>query len=148
MKFLIITLLLILNNALIAQNKIAWHYRDYFGSRLELNADNSFLYTWSFDLTVLWTKGRWELKDDTIYLHPIPVYDTVGIRPANGSISDTLVLSSNDIPERFTPTTFSTAPLSSGAQNIRNYPEKLLLKKGRLYRIKNGSIVTKSKKIY
>ena len=146
MKILIIAILLSISFSLFAQKIMAGRYRDYFGSRIELNVDSTFKYTWNFDLSASWTKGTWTLVGDTVYFQMIPTYDTLSQTNANGSTSDTLILSADEISERFTQTQFVATLLSSGGQNRRNYPDKLFFRKGRLYEIQNGKLVTKKQK--
>src|SRR5579875_377071 len=132
MNILTLILLLTLSFDLFGQDKIVGHYRDYFGSRIQLNSDNTFKYTWNFDMSASWTKGAWTLAGDTIYFHMVPTYDTLSQTKSNGITSDTLILSTDEIAERFTQTEFAAMLLSSGGQNRMNYPDKLLYKKGRL----------------
>src|SRR5215203_4617906 len=131
MKILIIPLLLILSSGSFSQDKVAGRYRDYFGSRIQLNADNTFKYTWNFDMSASWTKGTWTSMNDTIYFHMVPTYDTLSQTNSRRILSDTLILSTNEIPEHFTQTEFAAMLLSGGGQNRMNYPGKLLFKKGR-----------------
>jgi len=146
MKILSITFLLVLPFALFAQDKIIGRYRDYFGNRVQLNADNTFLYTWNFDMAASWTKGTWLLINDTVFFHMVPIYDTLSHPSSNNSIVDTLVLSDDEKPERITPLQNAAIALSSGGQNRMTYPNKLLFRKGRLYKIENGSLVIKKQK--
>jgi hypothetical protein len=146
MRILVISLLLIPPFILFAQDKIVGRYRDYFGSRILLNADGTFKYTWNFDMASSWTKGTWTLKGDTVYFHMVPTYDTLSQTNANGMTSDTLILSTDEVSERFTQTEFAAMLLSGGGQNRMNYPDKLLFKKGRLYKIQDGKLVTKKQK--
>jgi hypothetical protein len=146
MKPLTIIFLLSLSLSLTAQDRIIGRYRDYFGSRILLNSDNSFKYTWNFDMSASWTKGTWTLTGDTVYFHMVPTFDTLSQTNSNGIPSDTLILSTDEIPERFTQTQFSAMLLSSGGQNRMTYPDKLLFKKGRLYKIQNGKLVVKKQK--
>jgi hypothetical protein len=146
MKILTVTLLLILSNNLFAQNKIIGRYRDYFGSRIQLNTDNTFKYTWHFDMVGSWTKGTWTLTGDTVYFRMTPTYDTLSQTNSIGIISDTLILSTDEIPEHFTQSEFASLLLSSHGQNRTSYPDKLLFRKGRLYKIQNGKLVIRKQK--
>ena len=143
MKFLTITLLLTLSFDLLAQNKIVGHYRDYFGSRIQLNADNTFRYTWNFDMSGSWTKGTWTLNGDTVYFHMVPTYDTLMQTSTSGITSDTFILSTDEISERITQEQYAGMGLSSGGQNRTSYPEKLFFKRQKLYEVKNGKLVKK-----
>ena len=148
MKILMITILLSISLSLFAQKNLVGHYRDYFGSSIQLNLDNTFKYTWNFDLSASWTKGTWTLVGDTVYFKMVPTHDTLSQTNANGSTYDTLILSVDETPERFTQTQFISTLLSSGGQNRMNYPDKLLFRKGRLYNIQNGKLVKKKQRSY
>src|SRR5688572_9887456 len=114
MKILLTTVLLSLSFSLFAQNKIIGRYRDYFGSRIELTSDNTFKYTWHFDLSYSWTKGIWSLKNDTVYFHMIPTYDTIIYNNNDGTSTSKLNLSGDEIPERMTTEQHAAMGLSSG----------------------------------
>jgi hypothetical protein len=146
MKILTIAFLLSLSLSLTAQDKVIGQYRDYFGNRIQLNADNTFRYTWNFDMVASWTKGSWTLKNDTIYFHMVPTYDTVSHTNSNNLTVDSLILSDDETPERMTPIQSASTAISSGGQNRIAYPDKMLFKKGRLYKIQNGNLVTKKRK--
>ena len=146
MKILIVIFLLSISLGLFAQKNIVGRYRDYFGSRLQLNANNTFKYTWNFDMSASWTKGTWTFVGDTVYFHMVPTYDTLSHTNVNANTSDTLILSTDERPERFTQTEFVATLLSGGGQNRMNYPDKLLFRKGRQYNIQNGKLVTKKQK--
>jgi hypothetical protein len=146
MKILMIALLVTLSFSLFAQDKVIGRYRDYFGNRIQFNADKTFKYTWNFDMAASWTKGTWILTDDTVYLQMAPTYDTLSQAKPNNILSDTLILSTDEIPERVTQAEFAGMFLSGGGQNRRNYPDKLLFRKGRLYKVQNRKLVTKKQK--
>ena len=139
---------------LFAQDKILGRYRDYFGSRIQLNSDNTFKYTSNFDMSSSWTKGTWTIMNDTVFLHMVPTYDTLRQTNKYGLAIDTLLLSPDELSERLTQTQLPGdlsvsngqiiyAQLSAGGQNRMDYPDKLVSKKGRLYRIKNGKLIIK-----
>jgi hypothetical protein len=146
MKILTFAFLLSLSIGLIAQDKVVGRYRDYFGSRIQLNADNTFKYTWHFDMVGSWTKGTWALKGDTVYFYMVPTYDTLKFATVSNMTVDSLILSTDEIPERFTQEQYAAMLLSSGGQNRMDYPDKLLFRKGRLYKIKNGRLIVKKQK--
>ena len=146
MKILTIVLLLSFSPGLFAQDKIVGRYRNYFGSLIQLNADKTFKYTWNLDLSGSWTKGTWMLTGDTVYLQMIPTYDTLSRIKSGSILPDTLILSIDEIPERLTQTASSPVVLHSSGQNRSDHPEKLLFKKGKLYRIYKGKLVTKKQK--
>jgi len=146
MRISTITLLLTLPLGLFAQDKIVGCYRDYFGSRVLLNSDGSFKYTWNFDMAASWTKGTWKLEGDTVFFHMVPTHDTLSYINRNNVTADSLILSTDETSERFTKEQYAAMLLSSGGQNRMNYPDKLLFKKGRLYKIQDGKLVTKKQK--
>jgi hypothetical protein len=146
MKILTFAFLLSLPIALFAQDKIVGRYRDYFGSRLQLNADNTFKYTWHFDMVGSWTNGTWALKGDTVYFYMVPTYDTLKFATVSNMTVDSLILSTDEIPERFTQEQYAAMLLSSGGQNRMDYPDKLLFRKGKLYKIQNGRLIVKKQK--
>jgi hypothetical protein len=146
MRISTITLLLTLPLGLFAQDKLVGRYRDYFGSRILLNSDCSFKYTWNFDMAASWTKGTWKLEGDTVFFNMVPTYDTLSYINSNNMTVDSLILSTDETPERFTNEQFAAMLLSSGGQNRMNYPDKLLFKKGRLYKIQDGKLVAKKQK--
>ena len=146
MKILTITILLTLPFGLPAQDKIVGRYRDYFGSHIQLNADNTFKYTWHFDMSGGWTKGTWAFKNDTVYFHMLPTYDTLSYIRATGLTVDSLILSTDEIPERFKLEQYTQMGLSSGGQNRIPYPEKLFYKNGKLYGIKDKKLIKKKQK--
>jgi hypothetical protein len=146
MKILAITLFLNLPFALFGQDKIIGRYRDYFGSRIQLNPDSTFEYTWHFDLSASWTKGTWTVNKDTVYFHMVPTYDTITYKNKDGTYAEKLILSVDQTPERLTQEEVASMGLPSGGQNFIPYPEKLVYKKDRLYGIKNGRIIKKKQK--
>jgi hypothetical protein len=131
--------LLLLPFVLFAQDNVTGRYRDYFGNRIVLNPDNTFKYTWHFDMQSSWTKGTWSLKDDTVYFQMTPIYDTVTFIYFSNKGVDSLILSTDETSERFTQQRFAVELLTSGGQNRMNYPERLVFKKGRLYKVQNGN---------
>jgi hypothetical protein len=146
MKFLLTISILTVSFNLFAQDEVTGRYRDYFGSRLKINADNTFKYTWNFDLSASWTKGTWTQKGDTLYFNMTPVYDTLTYLKDNGVTADTLILSDNEIPERISREQGAATALSSGGQNRMVYPEKLLIRKGRLYNVVDGKLIKEKQK--
>jgi hypothetical protein len=146
MKILTAAFLLLLSLSLTAQDKIIGRYRDYFGSRIQLNTDNTFRYTWNFDMAASWTTGTWTLRNDTVFFEMIPIYDTLSRADSSGLIADTLFLSDDEIPQRITSMQSISTLLSSGGQNRNDCPDKLFFKRKRLYKIQNGSLVVKKQK--
>ena len=146
MKILTTFFILTLPLNLFAQHNVVGRYRDYFGNGIQINADNTFKYTWNFDLSASWTKGTWQLKGDTIYFHMVPVYDTVSFLKGSGATVDTLILSDDEVSGRISREQSVPTALSSGGQNRMAHPEKLVFKKGRLFKVANGKLITKKQK--
>jgi hypothetical protein len=48
-------------------NRLIGKYADYSGDKIELKGDSTFYYSWRFDLMSSWSKGKWSIKNDTIY---------------------------------------------------------------------------------
>ena len=146
MKIIIISSFLSFSLSLSAQNKISGCYRDYFGNKIQLNPNNTFKFTWSFDLIASWTSGIWVLKNDTISFRMVPIYDTLKSINRNNIVTDSLILSDDEISERITPIQSISTAISAGGQNRKSYPLKLLFKNGRLYKIQEGILVVKKQK--
>jgi hypothetical protein len=138
-------LLLTISFNLFAQGKIAGRYRNYFGSRIQLNSDSTFKYTWHFDLSGSWTKGTWSLNNDTVNFHMLPTYDTVSYKNNDGTSTDKIILSVDETSERMTSEQYAGMGLSSGGQNIQPYPDKLFFKRQELFEIRNGKLAKKIK---
>jgi hypothetical protein len=143
MKILTTIFLMTFSFCLFAQDKIVGHYRNYFGSQIQLNADRTFKYTWHFDLSGSWTRGTWSLENDTVYFHMIPTYDTISYKNNDGTLADKLILSVDETFERLTPEQYASMGLSCGGQNIQPYPDKLFSKRQKLFAIKNHKLVKK-----
>jgi hypothetical protein len=143
MKILTITFLLTLPFTLFAQDEIVGNYRDHFSSRIQLNNDNTFKYSWHFDLSASWTKGNWTINNDTVYFHIIPTFDTISYKNKNGLSTDTLILSTDEIPERLTQEQYAGQGLSSGGQSRIPCPDKLFFKGQKLFAVKDGKLVKK-----
>jgi len=158
MKLFAILLSLAFSQTIFAQGKLEGRYRDYFGSRIELNSNNTFRYRHNFDMMSSWTKGIWTLKGDTVYFRMIPTYDTLGILNETGILFDSLIFSIDETPERVMQTPpppgspqlsggqITFAPLYTGGQNRLSYPDKLLFRKGRLYKIEDGKLITRKQR--
>ena len=97
---------------------------------------------WRFDLATSWTKGIWLLKGDTVYFNMVPTYDTVSINKPHDHSVDSLILSADEFSERLTQLQYAGTLLSGGGQNRAPCPAKLVFKKGRLYKIQNGKLVS------
>jgi hypothetical protein len=124
------------------QNNICGEYHNHFSSRLILNLDSTYNYTWRFDLAYSWSNGKWVLKNDTLYLKCIPIYDTANYNDSIGnfkpSYGDSLILSIDDKSERISSGTAILTFISSGGQNRSPNPNKLFFRRNKLYEIKSN----------
>ena len=144
MKFSLSILLLILIN--FKHGNVEGDYFNHFGSKLKINSDKTFLYTWNFDVASSWSKGMWKMKNDTIYFDVIPVYDT--LRRTN--LKDTLVLSIDQKPELISDMSIVFIEiLSSGGQNRQKMSSKLYFDGEKLIEIKkNGKLNNRKSKAF
>jgi hypothetical protein len=147
MKILLTLLILFFFNNASGQD-IAGDYYDFFGSTLQLKPDSTFKYTWRFDLASSWTKGKWRIENDTIYLKNIPVYDTLKYHSIEkGYKTDSLVLSMDESSGVVTPEEFVISSISGGGQARKEIPDKLYYRRGRLYLVdQNGDLVRKKQR--
>jgi len=139
----ILLLIFALNQTIsFGQVKIESKYYNMFGEQIEFYNDSTYKHTWHFDLASSWTNGKWKFSNDTIYLTPIFVIDTLSISIPNKNISkDSLVLSSDEKQERIENEEYVTSLISGGGQYRRQPLDKLLLKNGKLYQIlDNGNL--------
>ncbi|MEK8181254.1 hypothetical protein WMW71_12980 [Flavobacterium buctense] len=140
MKFSLSILILFLING--QHGNVEGEYYNHFGSKLKINSDSTFLYTWHFDLESSWSKGTWKMKNDTINFKVIPVFDT--LRRIN--LKDTLILSVDEKPELITEQNGSiTHFLSSGGQNVQKMNVKLYFDGEKLIEIKRNGKLDKAK---
>ena len=144
MKFSLSILLLLLING--QHRNVEGEYYNYFGSNLKINSNGTFLYNWHFDLASSWSKGKWKMKNDTLYFEIIPILDT--LRRAN--LKDTLLLSIDEKPELITERNGSiTQFLSSGGQNRQKMSLKLYYDGEKLIEIKkNGKLDNEKQKAF
>ncbi|MCH4824680.1 hypothetical protein ML462_16030 [Gramella lutea] len=124
------------------QKKISGKYSNKFGEKIELKTDSTFTYNWQFDLASSWSKGKWSLKNDTIFFDVIPIMDTLKI-VKNNKYSDSLILSSDQKPGLAKNIEFITNTLSSGGQNRQKPPKKLFIKNGKLFRLNENNEIDK-----
>jgi len=128
------------------QSQIDGIYKGHFGNKIELFPDKTFKYSNRFDLSSSWTIGKWEEINDTIYLKPIKVMDTLSVRNSNKKIvKDSLVLSSDEKINRIEIEEFNTSLIISGGQNRVYPPRKFYLKNEKLYRINFDGKIDKRK---
>ncbi len=149
MKIIVLLFLnLFLNNFLIGQSNVIGKYQAYFGKRITLNENNTFLYNWNFDVCSSWSYGKWFLKNDTIELQIINLYDTLVVEnKSNGVYKDSLVTALTFNPKRITSNEYIPVYLLSGGQNRQPLPLKFLFRKNKLIEInENGKLLTKKVK--
>ncbi|MDR2038419.1 MAG: hypothetical protein LBQ60_10905 [Bacteroidales bacterium] len=130
------------------QKSISGIYYNSFGEEIDFLNDSSFIHTWNFDLAGSWTKGKWRVSNDTIYLMPIIIKDTLTIRNSDNKIMrDSLVLSSDMISNRIEYLEFIVSTLSGGGQNRKVPPQKLYFRNNKLFQInKDGNLDKKKAK--
>ena len=136
-KFLISFLIIFI---FFQKDEIAGKYRNNFGSEFIFNSDYTYEYNASFHFMGFWSKGKWRVKNDTIYYEAIPSYDTLRIAGKR----DSLILSRNKIPQLISANSIKEIfwPKSYGEQDV--HKSKLFFKDKKLYKIKsNGRLITK-----
>ena len=136
--------LILISTLTFGQKKISGKYSNKFGEKIELKTDSTFIYNWQFDLASSWSKGKWSVKNDTIFLKVIPIMDTLKIEK-NNKYSDSLILSSDQKASLVENNEFVTSTLSSGGQNRQKPPQKLLIKNGKLFRFTDNNEIDKKK---
>lgn len=145
MRYLIQIILLFISTLSFGQGKIIGNYSSRFGEKIELKSDSTFIYNWRFDLASSWSKGKWSIDNDTIYLDVIPVMDTLKIVKKNIQ-SDSLVFSSDQKENRITAGEALANALSGGGQNRNEPPQKIFFKNGKLYRITDNNEIDDKKR--
>lgn len=148
MNILSLILMLLLFGSANGQQMVAGTYQDYFGEELELNADYTFKHRWRFDLASTWAKGEWTIKNDTIYLKAIPVYDSLFYKDEESDVKlNKLVVSIDETSEKITYEQHAMNSLVSGGQNIERAPKKLFYRNGKLFNIdEKGRLIKKKQK--
>ncbi len=147
MKILVVVILLSIPFGVCAQTKLAKRHQDDFGHYLTIHSDSTFDYIWARHMSSTWIKGKWNFKDDTLYLRVVPIYDTVRFVMSSNSIIDSLILSNDSISKRFTEYEFlNKQEAYYGYQDPYLCPEKLFLKKERLYIVSKGRLVRKKQR--
>jgi hypothetical protein len=105
-----------------------------FGEKLEFLQDSSFKHTWRFDLSSSWTNGKWKMENDTIYLSPLLIMDTLTIRNSeNQYMKDSLVLSNDETSDRIEIVEYVRSLISGGGQYRRQPPKELFKKNRKLF---------------
>ncbi|TYB79234.1 hypothetical protein [Bizionia myxarmorum] len=138
-KFLISSIIIFM---LFQKDDIVGKYRDNFGSEYIFNSDYTYEYNASFHFKGFWSKGKWRVKNDTIYYEAIPSYHTLRI----AGKKDSLILSRNKTAQLISANSYEEVfwPRSSGEQDV--HKNKLFFKDGKLYKIKkNGKLITKKR---
>jgi hypothetical protein len=121
-------------------------YSNYFGESFYFEEDSTFKYTWLFDLASSWTNGSWKISNDTLYIEPKIILDTLRTLNSHGIEIDTLVVSTDEIQNRTDSIAYISSFLSGGGQNRRIPPSKLHYKNKRLYLIlENGKLDRRKK---
>ncbi len=137
-----------------AQDRISGSYYDNFGNKLHFNRDSTFLHEFHFDLVYSWASGKYGVRNDTVYLTVIPVFDTIRYKNTTTDlITDSLVLS-----------TFQTSNIGFDSadtydngirkriyigdmklQNTFPVPDRLLYRKRKLLVIKHDGKLSKGR---
>ncbi len=124
------------------QNKIVGRYRDNFGTEFIFNSDSTYEYTAVVHISASWSKGKWKVKNDTIFYKAIPSYDTIRIVGRK----DSMRLSRSKTPQliSFNSIKGGVWPISIGEQDI--FSGKLYFLNNRLYEInKDGKLIIERK---
>jgi hypothetical protein len=130
---------------------ISGRYYNQFGCKLELFSDSSYSFSYHFDLSSSWSKGKWTIFRDTLLLNNTPIYDTLTVTDTNWTSNtlktysintkEELVLSSDDKPGKISKSESIINSISGGGQNRLMPPGKMVIKKGKLYLLdKNGRL--------
>ena len=150
MKVLLTSIFLLVNIANFTQtrgNKYVGHYHSELNGDIILNQDSTFKYTYAYDLFFSWSKGKWTVKKDTIYLMTILVCDTLRYRNANGKLVDSLVLADEEKPKLVTQLSNVINNISSEGQNRERCPTKLFYTNNKLYGIdRYGKLIKKKQR--
>jgi hypothetical protein len=111
-------------------------YSDGHGSKIEFRSDSTFLHTYRFDMISSWSSGKWSVKNDTVFLTMIPVYDTVKVFNKNGAFTHYDKAKADSPIPKMQVRHDGVATASTGKwQNYLPTPPKLYLKNGRLYNV-------------
>lgn len=138
-------IILLFANSLTSLAQVTGNYYNSFGSRITLNVDSTFNYQWNFDLVSSWNIGKWQIKNDTVYLKQVIVYDTLKIKDKNDILRDSLVLSLDQKSEAITSTDYVAYKLVSGGQGKHGVPTRLFYRKDKLFELTKESKPLKKK---
>lgn len=141
MRFIYIAFVLLLSACTHSKTIIGTYNRS--SESIDLFSDLTFKYVWHYHLYTRWAKGTWNLKDDTINLTKVSIYDTASyLSVSHINRIDTLILSTDEVPERYVSLERLTGFLSSYTQD-GDFPKKLYYSSGKLLIVKDGKILPK-----
>lgn len=115
-------------------------YVDHFGHSLEFAGNNTFKIDWRFDLAKTWSKGKWRISNDTVYLKYINIYDTL----SREGKADSLVLSIDEKPKSVNEVEYAIRCMASITQRA-DITDKLYYKRGRLFLVDKDGRVSRKK---
>lgn len=130
--------------SLSAQHNIAGEFHDYAGSRLVLRSDSTFWLHSNYNTWNTWCAGKWSLKNDTLRLNVMPVYDTTIVHCKRG-YADSLLLSADTKAERI-PHCKDCFSYRITLQDTEQWPDSFVVKKDQLFAIAPGGILYSPKK--
>lgn len=119
-------------------------YMNNFGSKININADSTFNYSWRGHMAYRWAAGTWTTNRDTIYFQPFAYVDTIGKYDVRDLAYDSLFLAEGDTMQRFD----SKVPngYGGGWQSPEMVPYKLWISKDRLYLVLPDGEIDKVKR--
>lgn len=154
MKITILVAFLVSSIRTSAQDRISGSYYDYFDNKLHLNRDSTFLHEFHFDLVYSWASGKYGVRNDTLYLTVIPVFDTIRYKNTTTDlITDSLILST----DQNSNIGFDSADTYDNGirkriyiaeekwQNTFPIPDRLLYKKRKLFFIKHDGKLSRGR---
>jgi hypothetical protein len=122
-------------------SQMAGVYTSDFNQRIKLKSDSTFYHNWGFDLGSSWSVGKWRISKDTLYLNTELVMDTLQVQNLEtNSVTDSLVISTDNKVNRIENSEYLISMLSSGGQNRVKPPTVLIKKRKKIY------IISQSKK--
>src|SRR5688500_900545 len=125
--------------SLSAQHNVAGEFHDYAGSRLILRSDSTFWYHTQYITCNIWCAGKWSLRDDTLRLRVIPVYDTMNVHCRRGYV-DSLLFSVDIKPGRI-PYCEGCFRYNISYQDTEYWPGSFFVKDDRLFAIAPSGIL-------
>lgn len=139
-----ILVILLLFTSFKSEEYIIGKYNDFLGNSIELKSDSTYYFSFRFDLNYSWTSGTYSVKNDTVFLKAITVFDT--IMPNNNIYTPyTLVRSVDEISEVMNQKEYDLSLNTNAQQNLYDSPTKLYKKKNRLYLVYGKGEVLKNK---